>query len=362
MTVTILDFHIRRVKATSEFIELVDRFSRKYKDMVLFIPSEDIWGTNSERLTQKALEVINDLHSQKYILVGVDSGYKLTKYRYYLFLKPVAFWRENNENKPQESIKVIFPPRILRYLGYATRMNEYQAWIFFSELAFMRRLIDEITNRDYDLAFVLRQGPLIQQIPQYTRFKIHKDMALELLKAVGYDNSCAKEELDAIVTECPQIIDSNNYFNAALLICYTLKRLIDVAQENKIVVCGVVEDVSRSRILLRYLISEITKIVARVKERINSDEYARDEYNNLKVQYNIILESIEELLNTEEYPEKIAILLLREILSLLRNDTIFFINYAWLRDKSIEVGTITCLLYTSPSPRDLSTSRMPSSA
>ena len=25
-------------------------------------------------------------------------------------------------------------------------------------------------------------------------------------------------------------------------------------------------------------------------------------------------------------------------------------------------GTITCLLYTSPSPRDLSTSRMPSSA
>ena len=28
----------------------------------------------------------------------------------------------------------------------------------------------------------------------------------------------------------------------------------------------------------------------------------------------------------------------------------------------IEGGTFTCLLYTSPSPRDLSTSRMPSSA
>ena len=30
--------------------------------------------------------------------------------------------------------------------------------------------------------------------------------------------------------------------------------------------------------------------------------------------------------------------------------------------KSVIFNTITCLLYTSPSPRDLSTSRMPSSA
>ena len=30
--------------------------------------------------------------------------------------------------------------------------------------------------------------------------------------------------------------------------------------------------------------------------------------------------------------------------------------------KSTVIGIITCLLYTSPSPRDLSTSRMPSSA
>ena len=30
--------------------------------------------------------------------------------------------------------------------------------------------------------------------------------------------------------------------------------------------------------------------------------------------------------------------------------------------KVLEIGTFTCLLYTSPSPRDLSTSRMPSSA
>ena len=30
--------------------------------------------------------------------------------------------------------------------------------------------------------------------------------------------------------------------------------------------------------------------------------------------------------------------------------------------KSIQLGVVCCLLYTSPSPRDLSTSRMPSSA
>ena len=30
--------------------------------------------------------------------------------------------------------------------------------------------------------------------------------------------------------------------------------------------------------------------------------------------------------------------------------------------KAMEVQSVTCLLYTSPSPRDLSTSRMPSSA
>ena len=33
-----------------------------------------------------------------------------------------------------------------------------------------------------------------------------------------------------------------------------------------------------------------------------------------------------------------------------------------LNEKSLVVGCTTCLLYTSPSPRDLSTSRMPSSA
>ena len=32
----------------------------------------------------------------------------------------------------------------------------------------------------------------------------------------------------------------------------------------------------------------------------------------------------------------------------------------YLREKNVDVGV--CLLYTSPSPRDLSTSRMPSSA
>ena len=31
-------------------------------------------------------------------------------------------------------------------------------------------------------------------------------------------------------------------------------------------------------------------------------------------------------------------------------------------DNSIHISTKSCLLYTSPSPRDLSTSRMPSSA
>ena len=37
-------------------------------------------------------------------------------------------------------------------------------------------------------------------------------------------------------------------------------------------------------------------------------------------------------------------------------------KYADLLSKSKKVAVITCLLYTSPSPRDLSTSRMPSSA
>ena len=40
------------------------------------------------------------------------------------------------------------------------------------------------------------------------------------------------------------------------------------------------------------------------------------------------------------------------------------LNEKWkeLHQMRIDEGTITCLLYTSPSPRDLSTSRMPSSA
>ena len=35
---------------------------------------------------------------------------------------------------------------------------------------------------------------------------------------------------------------------------------------------------------------------------------------------------------------------------------------AWMNQEAVEKTLATCLLYTSPSPRDLSTSRMPSSA
>ena len=38
------------------------------------------------------------------------------------------------------------------------------------------------------------------------------------------------------------------------------------------------------------------------------------------------------------------------------------IGFATLRIVRVGIGSLTCLLYTSPSPRDLSTSRMPSSA
>ena len=45
------------------------------------------------------------------------------------------------------------------------------------------------------------------------------------------------------------------------------------------------------------------------------------------------------------------------------NPTIFTYDYTDKQEEnSIAVGVLTCLLYTSPSPRDLSTSRMPSSA
>ena len=41
------------------------------------------------------------------------------------------------------------------------------------------------------------------------------------------------------------------------------------------------------------------------------------------------------------------------------------LDHDWVQDNhsmSHQLGTLRCLLYTSPSPRDLSTSRMPSSA
>ena len=39
-----------------------------------------------------------------------------------------------------------------------------------------------------------------------------------------------------------------------------------------------------------------------------------------------------------------------------------FVRISYLQSKESEHGLIACLLYTSPSPRDLSTTRMPSSA
>ena len=54
-------------------------------------------------------------------------------------------------------------------------------------------------------------------------------------------------------------------------------------------------------------------------------------------------------------------------ISRLEKNKIKFKSTSWQRSKKKDEGggeyrIITCLLYTSPSPRDLSTSRMPSSA
>ena len=38
------------------------------------------------------------------------------------------------------------------------------------------------------------------------------------------------------------------------------------------------------------------------------------------------------------------------------------LDTGWLKAQTIEAGRIACLLYTSPSPRDRTRSRMPSSA
>ena len=38
------------------------------------------------------------------------------------------------------------------------------------------------------------------------------------------------------------------------------------------------------------------------------------------------------------------------------------IKFEWFLDKDSNTGTLVCLLYTSPSPRDVEESRMPSSA
>ena len=38
------------------------------------------------------------------------------------------------------------------------------------------------------------------------------------------------------------------------------------------------------------------------------------------------------------------------------------IEKGYFKDEGLDLTLVTCLLYTSPSPRDLSTSRMPSSA
>ena len=44
------------------------------------------------------------------------------------------------------------------------------------------------------------------------------------------------------------------------------------------------------------------------------------------------------------------------------NDKNTVISLREIAEEKIQVSDLTCLLYTSPSPRDLSTSRMPSSA
>ena len=46
----------------------------------------------------------------------------------------------------------------------------------------------------------------------------------------------------------------------------------------------------------------------------------------------------------------------------IRSDQAVFSAIETMADKGIGALLVICLLYTSPSPRDLSTSRMPSSA
>ena len=73
------------------------------------------------------------------------------------------------------------------------------------------------------------------------------------------------------------------------------------------------------------------------------------------------MEEEDELQNNEEYDEVLPVLAIKN--TILFPGIIIPITVG--RDKSIKAineAYENCLLYTSPSPRDLSTSRMPSSA
>ena len=62
--------------------------------------------------------------------------------------------------------------------------------------------------------------------------------------------------------------------------------------------------------------------------------------------------------------EKIILEMQSKVLTLFHalSDKNFNDEVNWIRPAGGGGNSITCLLYTSPSPRDLSTSRMPSSA
>ena len=79
--------------------------------------------------------------------------------------------------------------------------------------------------------------------------------------------------------------------------------------------------------------------------------------NNIEIEQ-AVLGSL--LLNVNAYPEVDAKLTAEDFVSEVHSDIYKCIKH--LAESGKGTDYISCLLYTSPSPRDLSTSRMPSSA
>ena len=227
------------------------------------------------------------------------------------------------------------------------------------------------------------EAPLIEEPPRQATILVDSsviDRAMDVVADKYSDSAQIQEEISRLANEASSTFEefkrANDNLESLLVLNAGYRKSISIQEEQIRTldesIAGVEEVTREIPLLMEKMLSSIEQFIEmdypfHVDERANRIQFARDAIDNPDVS---IAEKFRQVLvmyqtetsygrTIETYPDTITIGGVELDVEIARYGRVALLYQTTDRQQT---GAWDCLLYTSPSPRDLSTSRMPSSA